>query len=126
MVIKGLGRARLPGCTERAVDAAELLEQADGRVLSRQQLNVTDELLGLGPATGDPKKIPAGNAYWLRDTDLRAPETLPQALKSLYPSAADPGAVNAQDERRLSVYPHVEVELTAEVCPIGPSGDLGD
>jgi hypothetical protein len=34
--------------------------------------------------------------------------------------------VNPEDNRRLSVYPHVEVERTAYVCPSGPSRDAGD
>ncbi len=34
--------------------------------------------------------------------------------------------MNPEDNRRLSVYPHVEVEPTANVCPSGPSRDAGD
>src|SRR4051812_45467303 len=34
--------------------------------------------------------------------------------------------MDPEDNRRLSVYPHVEVEPTANVCPSGPSGDAGD
>ena len=34
--------------------------------------------------------------------------------------------MNPEDNRRLSVYPHVEVEPTADVCPSGPSRDAGD
>ena len=34
--------------------------------------------------------------------------------------------MNPEDKRRLSVYPHVEVEPTADVCPSGPSRDAGD
>jgi hypothetical protein len=57
---------------------------------------------------------------------LRPLEPLPQAPQSRYPAAADPGPMNPEDNWRLSVYPHVEVELTADVCPSGPSRDAGD
>ena len=36
-------------------------------------------------------------------------------------AAADPGPVNPEDRRRLHVYPQVEVEPTADVCPSGPT-----
>src|SRR5580692_5824566 len=85
-----------------------------------------DELLNLGPAISDPKEVAAGNPNRPGDADLRAPEPLPQAPQSRYPPAADPGPVNPQDKRRLSVYPHVEVELTADVCPSGPLRNAGD
>src|ERR1700722_14008521 len=84
------------------------------------------ELLNLSPAISDPKEVAAGNPDWPGDADLRPPEPLPQAPQSRYPPAADPGPVNPQDKPRLSVYPHVEVELTADVCPSGPSRDAGD
>jgi hypothetical protein len=34
--------------------------------------------------------------------------------------------MNPEDNRRLSVYPHVEVEPTADVCPSGPARDAVD
>jgi hypothetical protein len=34
--------------------------------------------------------------------------------------------MNPEDNRRLSVYPHIEVEPTADVCPSGPSRDAVD
>jgi hypothetical protein len=34
--------------------------------------------------------------------------------------------VNPEDNRRLSVYPQVEVESTADVCPSGPERDAVD
>jgi len=34
--------------------------------------------------------------------------------------------VNPEENRRLSVYPHVEVERTADVCPSGPARDAVD
>src|SRR4051812_10502426 len=34
--------------------------------------------------------------------------------------------MDPEDNRRLSVYPHVEVEPTPNVCPSGPSRDAGD
>src|SRR5947208_2972805 len=40
--------------------------------------------------------------------------------------ATDPGPVNPEDNRRLSVYPQVEVEPTADVCPSGPARDAVD
>src|ERR1700722_20546717 len=53
-------------------------------------------------------------------------EPLPQAPQSRDSAAADPGPVNPEDNRRLSVYPHVEVEPTADVCPSGPARDAVD
>jgi hypothetical protein len=34
--------------------------------------------------------------------------------------------MNPEDNRRLSVYPQVEVEPTAHVCPSGPARDAVD
>jgi hypothetical protein len=34
--------------------------------------------------------------------------------------------MNPEDNRRLSVYPQVEVERTADVCPSGPARDAVD
>jgi hypothetical protein len=34
--------------------------------------------------------------------------------------------VNPEDNRRLSVYPQVEVETPADVCPSGPERDPVD
>src|SRR6478736_4982283 len=85
-----------------------------------------DELLNLSPTTIDPQEVAAGNPDRPGDADLRPPEPLPQAPQSRYPAAADPGPVNPEDNRRLSVYPHVEVEPTANVRPSGPSRDACD
>jgi hypothetical protein len=87
---------------------------------------VTDELLNLSPTITDPQEVAAGNPNRPGDADLRPLEPLPQAPQSRYPPAADPGPVNPQDKRRLGVYPHVEVELTADVRPAGPARDAGD
>jgi len=57
---------------------------------------------------------------------LRPLEPFPQAPQSRDPPAADPGPVNPEDDRRLSVYPQVEVEPTADVCPSGPARDAVD
>jgi hypothetical protein len=57
--------------------------------------------------------------YYLNAHVLPAPQ-------SRYPAAADPGPVNPEDNRRLSVYPQVEVEPTAHVCPSGPARDAVD
>jgi hypothetical protein len=57
---------------------------------------------------------------------LRPLEPLSQAPQSRYPPAADPGPMNPEDNRRLSVYPHVEVERAANVCPFGLARDAGD
>jgi hypothetical protein len=122
VIVEGFGRTGLPDCFERSVNTSELLQQADGGVLARRRLDVTDELLKLGPAITGPQEDSAGNPNRPRDADLRPPEPLPQAPQSRYPPAADPGPVNPEDKRRLSVYPHVEVELTADVCPSGLLG----
>jgi hypothetical protein len=126
VAVEGLGRTGIPDCPERSVDTSELLQQADGGLLARRQLDMIDELLNLRPAISDPKEVAAGNPNRPGDAGLRAPEPLPQAPQSRCPPAADPGPVNPQDKRRLSVYPHVEVELTADVCPAGPSRNAGD
>jgi hypothetical protein len=87
---------------------------------------VIDELLNLSPTISDPQEVAAGNPNRPSDADLRPLEPLPQAPQSRYPAAADPAPMNPEDNRRLSVYPHVEVEPTANVCPSGPSRDAGD
>src|SRR3954469_17694946 len=89
-------------------------------------MDVTDELLNLCPTISDSQQVAAGNRNRPSDADLRPLEPLPQAPQSRYPPAADPGPVNPKDNRRLSVYPQVEVERTADVCPSGPSRDPGD
>ena len=106
--------------------ASELLEEADVGVLVRPWLDVIDELLKLGPTISDPQEVAAGNPNRPSDADLRLLKPLPQAPQSRYPAAADPGPMNPEDNRRLSVYPHVEVEPTADVCPSGPARDAGD
>src|SRR5690348_11701538 len=126
VVVEGFGRTGLPDCFERSVQASELLEEADIGVLACRWLDVTDELLNLSPTISDPQEVAAGNPNRPSDADLRPLEPLPQAPQSRYPAAADPGPVNPEDNRRLSVDPHVEVEPTADVCPSGPSRDAGD
>src|SRR3954452_21247009 len=126
VVVEGFGRAGLPDCFEYSVNASELLEHADVGILVRPWLDVIDELLNLTPTTSDPQEVAAGNPNRPSDADLRPLEPLPQAPQSHYPAPADPGPMNPQDNRRLSVYPHVEVEPTANVCPSGPSRDAGD
>src|SRR5215813_4227646 len=126
VVIEGFGRTGLPDCCERSVNTSELLEQADVGVLARPWLDVIDELLKLSPTISDPQEVAAGNPNRPSDADLRPLEPLPQAPQSRYPPAADPGPMNPEDNRRLSVYPHVEVEPTADVCPSGPSRDASD
>src|SRR5213076_2928717 len=74
----------------------------------------------------DPQEVAAGNPNRPSDANLRPLEPLPQAPQSRNPPAADPGPVNPEDNRRLSVYPDVEVERTANLCPSDPSRDAGD
>src|SRR6059058_4605029 len=126
VVVERFGRTGLPDCSERSVQASELLEQADVGVLDRRWLHVIDELLELGPTISDPQEFAAGDRNRPSDADLRPLEPLPQTPQSRYPPAADPGPMNPEDNRRLGVYPHVEVELTANVCPSGPARDPGD
>ncbi len=126
MVVEGFGRTGLPDCFERSVNASELLEYADVGVLVRPWLHVIDELLKLSPTISDPQEVAAGNPNRPSDADLRPLEPLPQAPQSRDPAAADPGPMNPEDNLRLSVYPHVEVERTANVCPSGPARDAGD
>src|SRR5580765_7650628 len=126
VVVEGFGRTGLPAGFERSVKASELLEEADVGILVRPWLDVIYELLNLSPTISDPQEVAAGNPNRPSDADLRPLEPLPQAPQSRYPAAADPGPMNPEDNRRLSVYPHVEVEFTANVCPSGPSRDAGD
>src|SRR5580704_2251373 len=126
VVVEGFGRTGLPDCFERSVNASELLEQAEGGVLAGRWLDVIDELLKLSPTISDPQVVAAGNRNRPSDADLRPPEPLPQAPQSRDSPAADPGPVNPEDNRRLSVYPQVEVEFTADVCPSGPARDAVD
>ena len=79
VVVEGFGRAGLPDCFERSVNASELLEQADVGVLVRPWLDVIDELLGLSPTISDPHKVAAGNPNRPSDADVRPLEPLPQA-----------------------------------------------
>src|SRR6476469_10360180 len=117
VVVEGFGRAGLPDCFERRVNASELLEEADVGVLVRPWLNVIDELLDLSPTISDPQEVAAGDRNRPSDADLCPLEPLPQAPQCRYPAAADPRPVNTEDNRRLRVDPHVEVEPTADVCP---------
>src|SRR5580658_1835957 len=126
VVVEGFGRTGLPDCFERSVNASELLEEADVGVLVRPWLHVIDELLKLSPTISDPQEVGAGNRNRPSDADLRPLEPLPQAPQARDPAAADPGPMNPEDHRRLSVYPHVEVDLTADVCPSGPARDAID
>src|SRR3954470_13566877 len=126
VVVEGFGRPGLPDCSELSVKASELLEEADVGVLVRPWLHVIDELLELGPTISDPQEVAAGNRNRPSDGDLRPLEPFPQAPQSRYPAAADPGPVDPEDNRRLSLYPQVEVERTADVCPSGPLRDAFD
>src|SRR6185312_13856007 len=126
VVVEGFGRTGLPDCFERSVNASELLEEADAGVLVRPWLHVIDELLKLSPAISDPQEVAAGNRNRPGDADLRPLEPFPQAPQYRNSPAPDPGPVKPEDNRRLSVYPQVEVESTADVCPSGPSRGAGD
>src|SRR6478752_2007281 len=109
------GRTWLPDCFERGVETSELLEQADVGVLARPWRDVIDELLDLGPTISDPQEVAAGNPNRPSDADLRLLKPLPQAPQSRYSAAGGPGPMDPEDNRRLSVYPHFEVERTANV-----------
>src|SRR5262245_10749736 len=126
VVVEGFGRTGLPDCFERGGNASELLEQADVGVLVHPWLHVIDELLKLSPTISDPQEVAAGNRNRPSDADLRLLEPFPQAPHSRDPPAADPGPVNPEDNRRLRVYPQVEVEPTADVCPSVPVRDAVD
>jgi hypothetical protein len=89
-------------------------------------MHMIDELVELSPTISDPQDVAAGNRNRPSDADLRRLEPFPQAPQSRDPPAADPGPVNPKDDRRLSVYPQVEVDPTADVCPSGPVRDVVD
>jgi hypothetical protein len=80
---------------------------------------VIDELLKLSPTISDPQEVAAGNRNRPSDADLRPLEPSAQAPQSRDPPVANPGPVNPEESRRLSLYPQVEVETTADVCPSG-------
>src|SRR5215469_15561978 len=126
VVVEGFGRAGLPDCFERTVNASELLEEADVGVLVRPWLDVIDELLNLSPTISNPQEVAAGKPNRPSDDNFCSLEPLPQAPQSRYPAAADPGPMNPEDNWRLSVYAHIEVEPTADVRPSGPSRDAAD
>src|SRR5947209_10361248 len=71
VVVEGFGRTGLPDCSERSVKASELLEEAQGGVLVRRWLDVTDELLNLRPTISDPQQVAAGDRNRPSDADLR-------------------------------------------------------
>lgn len=85
-----------------------------------------DELLDLSPTISDPHQVAVGNPDRPGDADLRPLEPFPQAPQSRDPPAAYPGPVNPEDNRRVGVYPHIEVEPTADVCPSRPARDAVD
>jgi hypothetical protein len=126
VIVEGFGRTGLPDGFERSVKASELLEYADVGVLTRPWVDVIDELLKLSPTTRNSQEIASANPNRPSDADLRPLQPLPQAPQSRYPAAADPGPMDPEDNRRISVYPHVEVERTANVRPSGPARDAGD
>src|SRR5689334_15938401 len=126
VVVEGFGRTGLPDCFERSVNASELLEEADVGLFVRPWLYVIDELVKLSPTISDPQHVAAGNRNRPSDADLRLLEPLPHAPQSRYAPAADPGPMNPEHNRRLSVYPQVEVEPTADVCPSRPARDTVD
>src|SRR5689334_4845560 len=126
VVVDGFGRTGLPDCLECSVNATEFFEEAEGGVFARRRLDVVDEFLELGPTISDPQEVASGDRNRLSDPSVRPLEPLPQAPQSRNPPTADPGPVNPEDNRRLSVYPHVEVERAADVRPAGPARDAID
>jgi hypothetical protein len=105
VVVEGFGRTGLPDGFERSVKAPELLEEADVGVLVRPGLHVIDELLELSPTISDPQEVAAGDRNRPSDADWRPLEPLPQAPQSRDAPVADPGPMNPEDNRRLSIYP---------------------
>ena len=87
---------------------------------------MVDELLKLSPTISDAHEVAAEDRNRPSDADLRPLEPLPQAPQSRYPPASDPGPMNPEDNGRLGVYPHVEVERAANVSPSGLARDAGD
>ena len=121
VIVEGFGRTGLPDFFERSVNVSELLEYADVGVLVRPWLGMIDELLNLSPTISDPQDVAAHSWDRPSDADLRPLKPLPQAPQSRHPAASGPGPMNPEDNRRLRVYLHVEVEPTADVCPSGPA-----
>jgi hypothetical protein len=87
---------------------------------------VIDVLLKLSPTISDPQHVAAGDRNRPSDAYVRPLEPLPQAPQSRDAAAANPGPVNTEDDRRLSVYLEVEVERTANVRPSGAARDAVD
>src|SRR5262245_58317195 len=115
VVVEGFGRTGLPDSFERSVKASELLEEAEVGVLVRPWLDVIDELLKLSPTTSDSQQVAPGGPNRPGDAGFGPLEPIPQAPQCRYPAAADPGPMNPEDNRRLTVYPHIEIEPTADV-----------
>ena len=120
VVVEGFGRTGLPNCFERSVKASESSKY--GRMSPRPPW-LDDDDSSISPKTA-LRRSRAGNPN--RRATRIAPRAAPAGAAVPLPGAADPGPMNPEDNRRLSVYPQVEVEPTANVCPSGPSRDAGD
>src|SRR5205814_7840392 len=83
-------------------------------------------LLKLSPTISDPHEVGAQHPNRPSDSDLGALEPIAQASQSSHSAARYPRPMNPEDNRRLSVYSHVELERTADVCPPGPARDAVD
>src|ERR1700733_1677503 len=124
VVVERLGQLRLPGRAQPRVQAAELLEQPQVRLLARVWLHVRDKFFEFRPAATDLGEVPAEDRHRLGDPDPCPLESLAQPAQSRHTTARRPWPVPPQDERCSGVEPDVEVETAADVLPRPGRRDL--
>jgi hypothetical protein len=124
VVVERLGQVRLPGRAQPRVQAAELLEQPQVRLLAWVWLHMRDKFFEFRPAATDPGQVPAEERHRLGDPNPCALESLAQPAQSRHAAARRPWSMHTQDERFSGVEPDVEVELAADVLPRPGRRDL--
>ena len=117
VVVERLRQVRLPCRAQPRVQAAELLEQPQVRLLAWVWLHVRDKFFEFRPAATDPDQVQAEDRHRLCDPNPRPLESLAQPPLPRHPPARHPWSMHTQDERFSGVEPDVEVELAAEVLP---------
>jgi hypothetical protein len=126
VVVEWLGRTRFPDCVERFVEAAKLFKEADIGVLAVLRADVVDELFEFSPTVTDPHDVAAHRWNWPSDANSFVLEPLAESSQTKNSAASRPGPVNPEDDWRLSVNPHVEVERTTDVHPTRAAREAGD
>src|SRR5262245_3207016 len=117
VVVERLGQVQLPGRAQPRVQAAELLEQPQVRLLAWAWLHMRDKFFEFRPAATDPGELPTEDRRRLGDPNSCALESLAQPAQSRHTAARRPWSMHPQDERCSGVEPDVEVERAADVLP---------